>query len=287
MEPAERGAVCQRAYRASVSKSAVLVESRFPELLVPVVLNFLTILDDDWTLQLFGSPTTLSQTNASRLHGFVKTGKLILKTLTDHDWTKGAAAINGLLTKEVLWEKCDGDKLLVFQLDSVLCASSRHSVEDFLRFDWIGAAWSHYPPFTGPGYLPPTGGNGGLSIRNRRMLLTVLRKFNWADNQLPEDLFYSRHIRAIGGLVAGWGQADKFSTEGRWSIGSAGVHQPWIRSPAILPDGPTFVRRLEDFCPEYRMVGRYGESTIGTPTMKTKGGDKGPDPPPCQLPEDG
>lgn len=28
----------QRAYRASVSKSAVLVESRFPELLVPIVL---------------------------------------------------------------------------------------------------------------------------------------------------------------------------------------------------------------------------------------------------------
>eukprot|EP00667_Euglena_gracilis_P000488 EG_transcript_488 len=281
----ERGLECALHYAATVSKNGVLIESRFPETFVPLVQTYLTLLPDEWTIQLFGSPFTLSRTQASRLRFLIKQGRLVLTPLPNQDWAKGAHEItNLLLTKESFWQSCRGEKLLFFQLDSVLCSNSQYSVDEFLQFDWIGAAWSHYPPFTGKNFLPPTGGNGGLSIRSRPKMMEVLRRFPWQGSGLPEDVFFSKHLPQVGGLVAGWGYADKFSTEGRWSIGSAGVHQPWVKGPAIVHDPDGFIRELEDFCPEYKLVGRYGQSQVGA-GKKPSSGDMGPAPPAqCPLP---
>lgn len=46
--------------------------------------------------------------------------------------------------------------LLVIQSDSILCASSRQNLNDFLGYDWVGAPWNPDGRY---------GGNGGLSLR--------------------------------------------------------------------------------------------------------------------------
>ena len=183
----------------------------------------------------------------------------------------------------LLFAAAQGEKLLVFQSDSMLCSNSRYFVDDFLQYDWVGAVWSHYPPFTGAGWLPMTGGNGGLSIRSKSKLLECLSKGPKWDGT-PEDVWYSRHLPSVGALVAGWGVGDKFSVEGRWVIGSAGVHQPWVKGPAIQHNSQGFIAQLEDYCPEYRMVGRYGYDFARGPTHNVVQPHKGPNPPKCPLP---
>ncbi len=87
-------------------------------------------------------------------------------------------------------------ELLLFQMDSIICSSSERSVDDFLEWDFIGAPVN---PFLGHGY------NGGLSIRNPKMILDILagpsNDFDelWRTNQTGlyiEDQFYYNKMRS-------------------------------------------------------------------------------------------
>ena len=58
------------------------------------------------------------------------------------------------------WKKSKGEKILIFQNDSMLLKSG---IEEFLKWDYIGAPWK----------TPKEGclvGNGGLSLRTKAVL---------------------------------------------------------------------------------------------------------------------
>lgn len=79
-----------------------------------------------------------------------------------------------------MWEDlAPAEHVLIFQADSVLCANSVRSVEDFFEWDLIGAP---IKPQLGIGY------NGGLSLRKRRTMLRVLDEFDWKKD--PEDQWF-------------------------------------------------------------------------------------------------
>ena len=72
-----------------------------------------------------------------------------------------------LMTHEWLWEHMLADKVLVFGGNSAICGNSPYSLNEFLRFDWLGAPWDAYQG---------RGGEGGLSLRSRRVMLEVIRR---------------------------------------------------------------------------------------------------------------
>ena len=161
------------------------------------------------------------------------------------------------------------------------CPRCRWHVDQFLQWDWVGAPWSHYPPYTPLNFLPKTGGNGGLSIRTKSKTLALLTRKKWDGN--PEDVWYGRHLAEVGGLVAGWKVADMFSVEGRWTIGSLGVHQPYLGGPGLSGPGRDpyqFKALVEEYCPEYKMIGRYGPPGARL-TQQPSQPDPGPQPHPC------
>lgn len=235
------------------NKVAVLVETRMTNLFVPVVNAFLINLSPSWRIQIFHTQAMRDEILSSHLASFISSGKIVLTLLTASPTSKNA--FSAMITSTRFWDQVIGEKVLIFQLDSILCSRSRWKVDDFLEWDYIGAPWGHYHT-TGPGFLPPKGGNGGLSLRSKSWCVKTIQLHPW--DGLPEDVYFSRYIDKLGGRVADRSTAARFSVEGLYTIGAAGVHQPWLAGPGIGIRRNSFVNEFESFCPEYKMIGRYG-----------------------------
>lgn len=99
----------------------------------------------------------------------VQNGKLDLLELPGNFSSKGQEPLSQTLTSVAFWqwlggkdtwnwedpyvdeleERSDGSRarrpqvewVLMFQTDSILCANSRSSLNDWLHYDWVGAPW--------------------------------------------------------------------------------------------------------------------------------------------------
>lgn len=91
-----------------------------------------------------GSKESLNQTTSSvatQLHQ--ATGKLTLREIPRNGTRHIREVTNRLLTNLTFFEEYidPAEWLLVFQADSILCAQSESSLDDWLQYDWIGAPW--------------------------------------------------------------------------------------------------------------------------------------------------
>ena len=155
-----------------------------------------------------------------------------------------------LLKQEDFWLACDGELVLVFQADTMLCRGAETRLEDFEGYDYVGA------PFR-PGVCPEghdkdksmcqddfdkmaahanlsipagVGGNGGLSLRRRSKMLQVIRecKDGHPFRTWNEDIFYSYPCDAVPLRFPPEGIARKFSLEtGHFHPAPFGFHKPW------------------------------------------------------------
>jgi len=135
------------------------------------------------------------------------------------------------------WNKLQGDKILIYQEDSIIF---KNNINDFLHWDYIGAPWPRHQTDTPNGV-----GNGGFSLRTRKVMLDVITRktildtlpnkstveymTNTNSNILPEDVYFSKNIQELGlGKVAPWHVALDFSTETQYNPNSLGGHNFWI-----------------------------------------------------------
>jgi hypothetical protein len=138
------------------------------------------------------------------------------------------------------WEKFNGDKILIMQEDTLIF---RKNIDDFLKWDYIGAPWPKHQNDTPNGV-----GNGGFSLRTRQTMIDVINHISIADTQipastakymastgntvLPEDVYFSFNIQYYAlGRVAPWNIARNFSTETQYNPDSLGGHNFWLNDP--------------------------------------------------------
>lgn len=121
--------------------------------------------------------------------------------------------------------------VLLVQWDGYVLHPDRW-LEDYLRFDYIGAPWTHVPP---PGNV----GNGGFSLRSLRLMQAV-RELRVGCPVHPEDWFIGVTCRAAlearGICFADPKLAMRFSIEdGEWDNSSRpfGFHAPY-HFPQVL-----------------------------------------------------
>ena len=129
---------------------------------------------------------------------------------------------NLLLTDSGSWfwkHFLDFDRVLIFQHDSGLL---RTGIEEFYEYDFIGAPW--YPDQL---EYHPHCCNGGLSLRNPKIMLDISQKYFWERN-MGEDMYFTRHMvdNKIGKLSP-YDIAKKFSVETIFELGTFGYHKPW------------------------------------------------------------
>ena len=77
-----------------------------------------------------------------------------------------------LLTTSYFWNLLKGEKILIYQEDSILF---KNNIQDFLKYDFIGAPFNKRSDDT-----LNSVGNGGLSLRSKSKMLEVI-------NLIPVD----------------------------------------------------------------------------------------------------
>ena len=126
---------------------------------------------------------------------------------------------------------------MIYQEDSIIF---KNNIEDFLKWDYIGAPWPKYQNDNRSGV-----GNGGVSLRTRSIMIQVIHKVNihqtvYNSSTLkyikntnstcpPEDVYFSKNMEDFGiGLVADRKSASRFSTESLVNTNSFAGHNFWI-----------------------------------------------------------
>jgi hypothetical protein len=108
------------------------------------------------------------------------------------------------------------DRVLIFQHDSGLL---REGIEEFYQFDYVGAPW----------VFQLHGGNGGLSLRNPRIMYHICQQFPYKGMSVHgnEDVYFCNKMKeanGCNGLLAPREVCSQFSVESIYKLGTFGYH---------------------------------------------------------------
>ena len=117
------------------------------------------------------------------------------------------------------------ERYLTFQPDGLLCGpTSAEQLSAYDSYDFVGAPWR--------GWTGNVGGNGGLSLRTRSVMLRIIDRFPYDNSN--EDFFLSSRVTAVGGKLPPLDVAMAFSVETRFYPSPLAVHKPWMHLPKNL-----------------------------------------------------
>ena len=150
-----------------MKKVAVIVETREHKALPFVLENFSNNLPDEWKFQIF-----CGNQNEKYINKIQKPDRDFIIKKLDVDYLEHDDYVS-LLTNEQFWLDCEGDIILTFQTDSMLCSNSKYTISDFENFDFIGGYWGNVLNPLDSKYNRVM--NGGLSIRNKQFMLDIIR----------------------------------------------------------------------------------------------------------------
>jgi len=124
-------------------------------------------------------------------------------------YIKTPMVYNNILTNPNFWRGCVYDRVLIFQHDSGLL---RDGIEDFLRWDFIGAPIKNIPDCM----------NGGLSLRNPKVMYDICVNHPYQGMAVDgnEDIYFCKHIKYKPTKEI----AQSFSVETEFALGSLGYH---------------------------------------------------------------
>jgi hypothetical protein len=149
---------------------------------------------------------------------------------------------NQFLKSEALWESLSAyNRVLMVQDDGLIVRKGlddRSGPIDWMSVDYVGAVWdktlayNDYMKRICPTYV----GNGGLSLRNPKAMLRILKEHAQEKNDLhfdglqevPEDVFFARYCHEDGYRVPSYEDAKLFSSEQVLTKDSLGFHKCWL-----------------------------------------------------------
>ncbi|KAG9233319.1 hypothetical protein BJ875DRAFT_49911 [Amylocarpus encephaloides] len=249
------------------NKVATIVETRPLPNLVPLILHFASVLGPEWPIVIFTTAGVSEKLKEAQMSApfakLVHNNRIHIATLPPDVVFSNSVAVSTFLTTAWVWEQlAPADHVLLFQTDSILCSNSEKKMEDYLEYDFIGA------PLEGTGW--GQGFNGGLSLRNRNLILEVIQQANFtaelthnrtliaADENAPvipcavEDQWY--HKKLIAMQQAGkpvklptTDVAKGFTVQILWDDRPLGYHQVEIWQKDKLG-------HIDTWCPEWRLI---------------------------------
>jgi hypothetical protein len=207
--------------------------------IIAIVHNVNRHIPSSWPIQIFHGKHNEDFIRNSTLAPLIASGKVFL-TLLNETFDRGG--ISHLLTNASFWKHVRGEKILFFQIDSVMCSNSRHKVTDFLQYDYIGAPWDLSWYSGDENYLV---GNGGFSLRTRSKILALLA-FVPHKRRTPEDVYYAQNMHRVNGLIPPVEIAKTFAVESMYYDRPLGVHRyGWSCE---------FRAKLAKTCPESMLI---------------------------------
>lgn len=207
-------------------KVATITETLFTPHLIPVILHFHAVLGPSWPIVFFTSQQVYDEhfsasANAALVSAAWKRAiaerSIETRTVPSRFELTTRRGSNIYLSDPWLWRQLAPAKnVLVFQADSIICANANRTVDEFLEYDFIGSPLRNDSQWF----------NGGLSLRNRGMLLEILSEGRdwWTDTNTMgteyeghgEDVWLSVLMRTQGANLPSIATALQFAKQLGW-----------------------------------------------------------------------
>jgi hypothetical protein len=228
-------------HKDAVRKFCIIVEPREHPNLIPVIKNFMFLLQPaGWGLVVFHGPDN-ERFVKDGLRDAISDECVHYVRMTSRNLTTGE--YSAMLGAPLFWQcLLDGFKCehaLIFQCDTLLLKGG-DAINAFLKYDYVGAPW---PDGGIRAALPPnnrhvrlTVGNGGLSLRNVRAMLAIARQHPYPQGGgVPEDVYFSHWLKVheTEYRVPTSERASEFAMEHVHNPDAAGLHAP---SPALTEE---------------------------------------------------
>ncbi|KAF3912521.1 hypothetical protein ABW20_dc0107834 [Dactylellina cionopaga] len=219
-------------------------------------MHFNAVLGPDWPIVYFTSRTASENiTKIASSSGIwrqaVEKSRIQIRTVPDKFDLESRIGVNKYFTDRWLWEQlAPAQHVLIFQSDAILCSNAHKSVDDFLEWDFIGAT------------LSPEGRtyNGGLSLRNRTMMLDILDEGNSYEKEIQsgdfesafgEDVWYSKKMDQRGANLPDNSTALEFACEYHFHIRAQ--KQP-LGYHKIHKAAASRLGEISEWCPEIALT---------------------------------
>ena len=117
----------------------------------------IAVVPFEWRFAYVGSKESLARVRKSLpIKAYEDSGKLTLREVPAGFDASNNEGMHRMLTHMRFYEEVvdPAEWLLLFRADTILCAQSNQSLNDWLEYDWVGAPWLVIPLFRSlPGAL--------------------------------------------------------------------------------------------------------------------------------------
>lgn len=228
---------------------ALIIETRPAPVLPALLSHMISVLPPQWVVKLVGTNESFAPVLASRaLNYHIASSKLQLVQLPNHYPMTNQETVSQTLTNITFYRDFmrPAEWILLFQTDSIMCAASDQSVDDWVdkNYAWVGAPW----------FANVYGGNGGLSLRNVPAIVKLLENEQRPENYSQwEDMWLSEKLDKKAAIGA---DEISFSVESMYYEKPLGYH---LRGSGTLLDATiwgngTRKRQILEYCPEVKIV---------------------------------
>ncbi|KAK8105535.1 uncharacterized protein PG998_003989 [Apiospora kogelbergensis] len=204
------------------------------------MLHFATVLGPAWSLVLFTLEKHWKMPYSPAFVRAVQRGQIKIRFLPPATELTTSLHVSDFLTRPWIWEQVESaHRVLMFQLDSIICSRSLYTVEAFFEYDFISAP-------NDPTYRD--GHSGGLSLRNPKLFAAITKEvdFRQSTGEFEDQWFYKEAMRRKAALPTRR-VAQEFSVETIYHDKPLGYYRPqrWQHDR---------MKEITDWCPEVGML---------------------------------
>ena len=229
-----------------IQNAAVIIDNRALDKLAPLLLHFSSVLGPAWQVVVYTSSDQEIKPRSAPMRRAIDAGRIDIRYApTELRFTRNHIA--EFLTQAWIWKQlAPAEHVLMFQADSIICANSPISVEDFLEYDYVRV----------PMDLPGGEFDGGLSLRSRSMTLQITTESDWmierysdaanAKNFKLADKWLFAKMKQMGARIPKKEVAIMFSVERIWHNAPLSYHR-------VSRWHPDKIEKVDKWCPEHRL----------------------------------
>lgn len=238
----------RNAYNAS--KVALIIEPRPLPHLVPQILHMISVVPPDWRFLFIGSNKSVASVGRAYATKHQQViGKMDLMVMPEPWEIESKEKIYRMLTDIRFYDEFlpGVEWILKYESDSILCANSQESLNDWLDWHWAGAPRTPDDRFSG---------NGGLSLRRVSAIRKVLSfQARYNDSQ-PEDEWFGKRLYILPGAKVAAGTDGMLATEDFYHENTMGFHvrESGMQLADAVWKDPVQRRKIFDYCPELSLI---------------------------------